>query len=401
MKILHTSDWHLGQKLFYLDREEEQSAAFDWLVDVIVQQGIDVLIVAGDIFDTSSPSNSARKLYYNFLSRVNNSSCKHIIIIAGNHDSPMMLSAPGELLKSFNIHLVGNRSENIADDVIKLFNAEGKCELIVAAVPFLRERDLRNAELADTSTARLDAIRSGIKNHYHNIAEEIKKDPLYLNIPVVATGHLFVSGADSYELQQNIYVGDSHNIQANQFPAEFDYVALGHIHKSQPIGKNRNIRYCGSLIPLNMEEKNDTKSVTILTFKGKSLKDISLEKAPTYRNLLHLTCAWSELPAKLNEISLTQKNSTWIELELTDDQKISNLDNEIKQFSQNYSVEIVKIRMRNVPEMMPFYEELDLEELNDEVIFKKRLDQALIDEKTQAELIEMYSALKTELQELD
>ncbi|MEL7220922.1 MAG: exonuclease subunit SbcD, partial [Bacteroidota bacterium] len=107
MKVLHTSDWHLGQKLLQLDRQEEFALALDWLLEVIIAEQIDVLLVSGDIFDIGNPPNQSRELYYNFLRRLLNSECRHVVITGGNHDSPAMLNAPRELLAAFNIHIVG------------------------------------------------------------------------------------------------------------------------------------------------------------------------------------------------------------------------------------------------------------------------------------------------------
>ena len=102
MKILHTSDWHLGKTLFGEKRYDEHEKFLTWLIGVLKDENIDLIIIAGDIFDTTTPSNRAQELYYSFLCNTKTTSCRHVVIIGGNHDSPSFLSAPQELLKHLN-----------------------------------------------------------------------------------------------------------------------------------------------------------------------------------------------------------------------------------------------------------------------------------------------------------
>lgn len=150
MKILHTSDWHIGRTLYGRKRYEEFEAFLSWLSETIKNEKVDVLLVAGDIFDTSEPSNRAQELYYQFLCRVSSSSCRHVIVIAGNHDSPSFLNAPKELLRALHVYVIGNISENIEDEILILKNKEGNPEVIVCTIPYLRDRDIRLAEAGET-----------------------------------------------------------------------------------------------------------------------------------------------------------------------------------------------------------------------------------------------------------
>ena len=134
MKILHTSDWHLGRSLYGRKRYDEFTAFLDWVAQTIEAEGIDTLLVAGDVFDTTTPSNRAQELYYRFLCRVSTSCCRHVVVIAGNHDSPSFLSAPKELLRVLNVYVVGSMTEIMDDEVIVLHKDE-QPEAIVCAVP--------------------------------------------------------------------------------------------------------------------------------------------------------------------------------------------------------------------------------------------------------------------------
>ena len=146
MKILHTSDWHIGRTLYGRKRYEEFEVFLTWLAETIQDNAIDALLVAGDVFDTSAPSNRAQELYYRFLCRMAASSCRHVVVVAGNHDSPSFLNAPKELLKALDVHVVGSSTESPEDEVLVLRNEQDAPELIVCAVPYLRDRDIRVAE---------------------------------------------------------------------------------------------------------------------------------------------------------------------------------------------------------------------------------------------------------------
>ena len=232
MKILHTSDWHLGQRLLQMDRHEEFRMALDWLHSVIEKEKIEVLLVAGDIFDIGNPPNQARQLYYRFLRRLLNSTCRHIVITGGNHDSPAMLNAPRELLESFNIHVVGAATDNIEEELLVLKNDKGEEELIVAAVPFLRDRDLRITKVGEEQQSRQARLQEGLQQHYQSLAE-LAQPYADQGLPIIAMGHLYAKGSVASDKQDNIYVGNRENMEAGQFPTVFDYVALGHIHRAQ------------------------------------------------------------------------------------------------------------------------------------------------------------------------
>ena len=143
MKILHSSDWHLGRSLYTKkDRQDEHRAFFDWLLKTIAEQEIELLIVAGDVFDTASPSIGAQKMYYDFLIKVRNSGCRKLIVVGGNHDSPSFLNAPKDILAALDVSVVGAADENPEDEIIVVEDKNGNPVLIVCAVPFLRERDV-------------------------------------------------------------------------------------------------------------------------------------------------------------------------------------------------------------------------------------------------------------------
>jgi exonuclease SbcD len=201
MRVLHTSDWHIGRTLYGRKRYEEFEAFMSWLAETIQQNEIDALLVAGDVFDTSAPSNRAQELYYRFLCRVAASSCRHIVVVAGNHDSPSFLNAPKELLKALDVHVVGSSTASPEDEVLVLRNERDAPELIVCAVPYLRDRDIRVAEAGESVEDKERKLIDGIRTHYAAVAAlaEQKREELGADIPIVGTGHLFTAGGQTVD----------------------------------------------------------------------------------------------------------------------------------------------------------------------------------------------------------
>ncbi|MDO7711893.1 MAG: exonuclease subunit SbcD, partial [Pseudomonadota bacterium] len=258
MNILHTSDWHIGRSLYGRKRYDEFSAFLDWLVEAIAQQNVDVLLVAGDIFDTTTPSNRAQELYYKFLTRVANSDCRHIVIIAGNHDSPSFLNAPKSLLRALDVHVIGAICEQPDDEVLVLNDLTGLPELIVCAVPYLRDRDIRSVEAGESIDDKEQKLIDGIRQHYLDVCDlaDQKRQTLGSDIPIIAMGHLFTAGGQTIDGDgvRELYVGSLAHVTAGIFPESIDYLALGHLHVPQKINDSELKRYSGSPLPMGFGE---------------------------------------------------------------------------------------------------------------------------------------------------
>ncbi|WP_201527226.1 exonuclease SbcCD subunit D C-terminal domain-containing protein [Psychrobacter frigidicola] len=274
LNILHTSDWHLGRRLYGRMRYDEFVAFLNWLSDAITTQQVDVLIVAGDIFDTMTPSNKAQALYYEFLGKVSKSCCQHIVIVAGNHDSPTFLDAPSQVLKFLNVHVIGTACEDLNDEVLILNDADGIAHCIIAAVPYLRDRDVRSSGAGESMDSKDASVISGICAHYDAVAAIAKAHQQALAathahyIPIIATGHLFAAGGSTTtdDGVRDLYVGNLGKISAKMFDASFDYVALGHLHVPQRVGGREHIRYSGSPIAMGFGEARQQKQVLLVQF---------------------------------------------------------------------------------------------------------------------------------------
>ena len=345
MKILHTSDWHLGHRLHEQSQFEEQLLFLNWLNGYISSNYIDILLVSGDVFDTGVPSTQSQKMYYDFLVTLTKTNCKRIIIIGGNHDAPGTINAPKELLKALSIHVVGKATGNIKDEIFDIsVNTE---EVIIAAVPYLRDQDIRRAVAGESFEQIGDRYKTALKIHYNQVAEyckTIKKE----NIPIIAMGHLFALGGFTSDSEQSIYIGNLGDIGANDFPAIFDYVALGHLHRPQKVGDNDFIRYSGSPNKLSFSEiGHDKKIVTIETETGEitNIKEIIL---PEFREILRVSGTIDECIAGLKSIDAAKHGLTpWVEVVLDNQSNTKIGYVEINKSAENLDLEVLKVTLKN------------------------------------------------------
>lgn len=379
MRILHTADWHLGKRLEQSERTDEHQAFLDWLILTLDAQRIDVLIIAGDIFDTGSPSNTALELYYAFLRKVKDTCCEEVIIIGGNHDSISTLNAPQSLLKYFNVHIVGGVPEEFTDQIIQINNAAAEPVLLVCAVPFLRDRDIRLSIAGETTLEREQRLKQGITDHYHRFIPHITpfKDK---EIPVIATGHLFAAGSSTSDSEKEIHVGNLGQIGAEQFPEAFDYIALGHIHRPQKINQVDHIRYSGSPIPLSFSETSDRKIVLVIEFEGPALTLIDEVEVPCTRRLLRIKGDLLQVKNKLTQVENTNALfPAWIEIQVETNAFIYELEDELQALiAGNDHIERLFIRQVRTGVIKNLNEQTQdlaaLNELDPETVFQRKCE---------------------------
>ncbi len=252
MRFLHTADWHLGARLIERDRLAEHTAFVDWLIETLRTEKIDALLLSGDVFDAANPPQEAVALYFDFLKRLADLKTVKAIITGGNHDSASHLNAPRDLLRRFDVHVFGHAGEN---NLVDLGGA------VIAAVPFLRERDLRQATAGETLATVHEQVRAAIRAHY--AAQLAACRALAQGRSVIAMGHLTVLGATTSDSERDIHIGNLGSVSADIFDG-FDYTALGHLHRPQRVASLETIRYSGSPIPLSFSEAADAKSVVVI-----------------------------------------------------------------------------------------------------------------------------------------
>jgi exonuclease SbcD len=310
MKILHTSDWHLGQVLMGRSREEEHLAFLAWLGDTAESERPDVLIVAGDVFDTGTPPNYALQMYYDFLTRMHGLGIE-TVVVGGNHDSVASLAAPRSLLRTLGITVIaGGEEENTLVSVSR----DGELVGVVCAVPFLRESVVRRSRAALSAADREHALAEGIRAYYTEIHARALELTEGRDVPVVATGHLTTLGAKQGDSEREIYIGNVLDISAAFLQERFDYTALGHLHRHQRVGTS-DVWYSGAPLPMSFAEARQRKYVNRVTFEGRNPTVEALE-IPVFRPLLPLRGNRQALTAALEAV---EDPRTWIEAQLEDD----------------------------------------------------------------------------------
>lgn len=341
MKILHTSDWHLGHRLYEQSQGEEQLLFLKWLKDCVVENSIDVLLVAGDIFDTSVPSTQSQKLYYDFLISMRETNCKHIVITGGNHDAPGTINAPKELLHALSVRVVGKATENIADEVFEL--EVGGEKIIVAAIPYLRDQDIRRAVAGESFDEIGERYQKALTNHYRAIAD-YSKSINHEDVPVVAMGHLFAIGGKPSDSEQRIYVGNLGDIHASDFPTYFDYIALGHLHRPQIVEKHDKIRYSGSPYVLSFSEVGYEKQVIVLDTDKHEIQDIQWIKVPAFRPVIKIKGSFDHCVYEMNEVKISEYQLTpWVEVLLDIEDHQGNEYEGIYKVAEDMVLDVLKV----------------------------------------------------------
>ncbi|MCL2001346.1 MAG: exonuclease SbcCD subunit D C-terminal domain-containing protein, partial [Planctomycetes bacterium] len=405
MRVLHTSDWHIGRTLYGRKRHGEFEAFLTWMAETIQQNEIDALLVAGDVFDTSAPSNRAQELYYRFLCRVAASSCRHVVIVAGNHDSPSFLNAPKELLKALDVHVVGSSTEFPGDEVLVLRNEQDAPELIVCAVPYLRDRDIRVAEAGESVEDKERKLIDGIRTHYAAVAAlaEQKREELGADIPIVGMGHLFTVGGQTFDGDgvRELYVGSLAHVTAGIFPACFNYLALGHLHVPQKVNGLENIRYSGSPLPMGFGEAKQQKSVCQIEFHN-TAASVQLIDMPVFQKLYRIKGDWDGISNRILELSATDSQG-WLEVIYDGIEVIGDLRERLEAAISGTQMEILRIKNNRVIDRVlgQIHEGETLDDLNVKDVFERCLAVHDVPEDQRPELLRAYQETLLSLYEDD
>ncbi len=377
MKILHTADWHIGKKLHKHYLYEDFDLFINWLIKLITEQEIEAILISGDVFDLANPSAEARKQYYRALLQLRKTNCQ-LIITGGNHDSPSMLDAPKEILNELNVTVIGGMPSKIEECLIPLQNKKGENELIVAALPFLRDSDLRSIDEEVVYENRIEAIRNGIEATFTKAAKTSKD--LYPELPVLAMGHLYAAGIESSDSERDIQIGNQAAFQASQFGTEFSYVALGHIHKPQRVNAQIPTFYSGSALPLSFSERKDEKRLLLIdTENGFEPESIAI---PSFRKLIRISGSITEIQQKLFSLESQGSLTNLIEVELKEENYDANLIAQLDDLVTNFeqaNFEIVKHRATFKNQLREsgklFESHQHLEDLKPQEVFQKLLAQ--------------------------
>jgi exonuclease SbcD len=360
MRILHTADWHLGAMLYDEKRLPQFQAMLDYLHGLIMEEKIDVLLVSGDIFDTVNPPNSAQEQYYSFLAGLKETGCRSVVVIAGNHDSPSLLEAPKEVLKTMNVHVVTHPDPK--EEII----AAG--EAVILAVPYLRESDISTWIEGGTSEDQQESFRRHVRDHYAALSAEAPSA-----LPQIFMGHCYIGGSRIYDgEEERQYVGNLGVLESDVFPPSAAYVALGHIHSPQKVNGNPAIRYSGSPLPISFNEWNQTKEVEVITVEDGKTTIVS-HPLPPFCNLKRIKGNIDTLETKLQELKDTD---AWIEAIYTGNERIPNLSWRLEEMIKGGNAKLLRVFDQGLhEEMLQSDASVDLSTLTPKQVFKMRLDQ--------------------------
>ena len=316
MRILHTSDWHLGKRLFKLDRTPEHEKFLEWLLQTIIEKQIDLLLIAGDIFDTPTPPHQSLEMFYNFLHSLSTQTATETLIIAGNHDSGLLLEAPSKILAPHRVKVWGKLSSD-PNDHWKRLEIRGET-LDICALPFFRSYEL-------------------LPNGEGDALKELKR---YLlkekSVPQLLMLHHLAGVFEAAGSEQVITLSGLDSIPTEVLDG-FDYVALGHIHKPQKISKNAF--YSGSPIPMRFSEVHP-KTLMYLEVKDGHF-DIDKIEIPLTRALHIVKANEDNLREKLENLENKTQLTPMVEVQLNLAQPQVGLVDEIKEILSKKKMELL------------------------------------------------------------
>lgn len=388
MRIIHTSDWHLGQNFYSKSRAAEHSAFLDWLLTSAQAHEVDAIIVAGDIFDTGSPPSYARELYNRFVVQLQQTGCQ-LVVLAGNHDSVATLNESRDILAFLKTTVVASAGH--APFILP--QRDGTPGAIFCPVPFLRPRELVTSQAGHSGGEKQQLLLNAISDYYQQQYEAACALRGDRPLPIVASGHLTTVGASKSDAVRDIYIGTLEAFPASHFPP-VDYVALGHIHRAQKIGGSDHIRYSGSPIALSFDETGKSKSVNLVTFSDGHLAEVLPLTVPVTQPLAVLKGDFSSISEQLTRWrDAPQEPVVWLDIEITSDEYLHDIQRKIQAQTEDLPVEVLLVRRSRAQRerILAGERRETLSELQVEEVFERRLAQETLEEAQRLRLTQRFN----------
>ncbi|WP_447863730.1 exonuclease subunit SbcD [Kluyvera sichuanensis] len=388
MRIIHTSDWHLGQNFYSKSRAAEHDAFLNWLLTTAEHEQVDAIIVAGDIFDTGSPPSYARELYNRFVVNLQQTGC-HLVVLAGNHDSVATLNESRDILSFLNTTVIASAGH----EPFILNRRDGTPGAVFCPVPFLRPRDIITSQSGLSGGEKVQQVLASITDYYqqqYQQACELRGDA---TLPIIASGHLTTVGASKSDAVRDIYIGTLDAFPAQNFPPA-DYIALGHIHRAQKIGGSEHIRYSGSPIALSFDETGKAKSVNLVSFTDGKLADVTPLTVPVTQPLAVIKGDFDAISAQLAEWrDAAAEPSTWVDIEITSDEYLHDIQRKIQAITDDLPVDVLLVRRSREQRqrILASLERETLSELSVEEVFQRRLALETLEEPQQQRLHALFN----------
>jgi exonuclease SbcD len=395
MKILVTADWHIGKRLHNEDLTEDMNLFFEWLLEQIKLNDVKYLLVAGDIFDNNNPSNESTRIYYAFLRKLSALNCK-AIITAGNHDSPSFIDVPKDLLSEFDISVFGifPGVDRLDEIFVPLKNDSGEVVAVVAAIPFLQDRFVRQVGEGEGAREIAEKIKQGMKSLFAQIGAALNVS--YPVIPKIGMAHLHAQGAQISEAEREIQIGNQEGISANDLD-QFDYLALGHIHTGQTVLKGK-IQYASSPISLGFSENRYQHKVVMLEIENNQIKESEIPVIKN-RSLYQLKGTMTEVEEHVKLLKNKYKLQMLLDVLIEEDNYDPRINDKLNEIKENLAVKneikIINTRIhfkdKTATRFSSKFDTNELNNLNPIDVFKSRINGR--SEEEQTKLIELFSAI--------
>ena len=389
---------HLGRQTADVDRTEDFRSFLTWLLGQISERRPDVLLIAGDIFDTTMPSSDAQRLYYDFLTKASQTALRAVVVTAGNHDSLRFLRAPEVLLSTIRTIVAGNTPET---EAVVIRDAAGVPMLGIAAVPYLREGDVRLSGVSDSETDRRRAWENGVRAHYDAVHQKLV-EWVGPEVPLVAMGHLFVAGssvggaaesvsASSDEADASVYVGSLRNVSAAAFGEGWRYIALGHIHRPQAAGSNGTAWYCGSPLMLDFGAISDKQQILEVVITDHGVEKHAIH-VPQPRILTRISGTLEALQLRLLEVGREAPGAV-VEVFFTGAATDANtVVQTLQRSAEHAGVHLAAVRI-GTPEGLRGWDmpERRLDDITPEEVFRSVLERSGADDIVREELEPLFA----------
>ena len=401
MRILHTSDWHLGQHFMGQSRQAEHRALIDWLLDQVNAHAVDAVLIAGDIFDTGAPPSYARELYNQLIARLHQAGVA-LLVLGGNHDSVSVLDESRDLLRHLGTQVIAATGTPAQHAVTLPLRGSDKPGCIVCALPFIRARDVQQSQAGQSAQDKQLALQTAIQNTYQQVYDAARarqqelQQSLGHKLPIIATGHLTTVGASSNESVREIYVGSLEAFPTNAFPPA-DYIALGHIHQPQKVGGLDHIRYSGSPIALGFDEARQTKQVLLVDVNEDGLQAINPLPVPVFQTLVAVRGSLAELVETLKTIAADadKERASWLDITIVEDDYLADLPARVQALTDGLPVQVLRIKRQRGNAAAQLHNEAmeSLDELTPQDVFARRLAQESVEPPLQQALTDRYQAV--------
>lgn len=339
MRILHTADWHLGKSLEKRSRIDEQRKFLDDFIEIAKENDIDLVIIAGDIYDSSNPPAIAEKMFYDTLKKISDNGKRLILIIAGNHDNPERLVASAPLAREHGIIMIGTLKTIIDTGNYgrhKIINSgEGFIEVeingekaVILTVPYLSEKRLNEVlyKDMDSDEERIKSYSDRVFSLFDSLKDNYREDTINLLV-----SHLYAMGSEEGGSERSIQLGGSYIVNCDCFPKEAQYIALGHVHKPQLVpGTNKKARYSGSPIHYNKKEVSYNKKCFVVDVKANEEANVREVYFKVYKPIEIWKC--ENFDDALLKCEENKDRECWVYLEIKVDRYMR--EDEIKKLKE-------------------------------------------------------------------